>query len=228
MDPTFVSRERPFPLWRSLAAVVGCALVLLFTITCGQFAVHLSGGPAHSGSLADSASRAAAYAGLALFLLAVLPRISHRPLAHLIRVPALQDLKIALAACAASMTFDVTTNLVLGVLGIAHVPAGFEAYAPEGFAAQAAAFAVLALAAPLAEELLFRGLILNMLAARLPFIAAAVATALLVGVLHGDTVLFPSIVASSVVFSYAYRRTENLTVVILAHACAVAAGLFVP
>jgi membrane protease YdiL (CAAX protease family) len=228
MDPTFVSRERPFPLWRSVAAVVGCALVLLFTITCGRFAMQLSGDAPHTGSLADSASQAGAYGGLALFLLLVLPRISHRSLARLFRVPTRAELVVALVACVASVAFDGGTNLVLTLLGTAHVQAGFEAYAPEGLGAQAAAIAVLVLAAPLAEELLFRGLILNVLAARMPFAIAAGATALVVGVLHGDAVLFPAIVASSVVFAYAYRRTDNLAVVFLAHACATAVGLFVP
>jgi membrane protease YdiL (CAAX protease family) len=71
--------------------------------------------------------------------------------------------------------------------------------------------------APLAEEPLFRGLVLGGLAQRAPFAAAAVVSSLLFALTHGVGVLAP-IFALGLGLAYLYRRTGTLWAPILAHA----------
>lgn len=71
--------------------------------------------------------------------------------------------------------------------------------------------------APMAEEPLFRGLVLAGLAQRVPFAAAAAVSSLLFALTHGVGVLVPIFVLG-LGLAYVYRRTGTLWAPILAHA----------
>lgn len=105
-----------------------------------------------------------------------------------------------------------------------HVQAGFEHFDVTsklpGITNLSVALAVLSLVvvAPIVEEIVFRGLLFGALAARLGVLASALITALLFGAIHGDPVLFPSLVALGFIAAIAYAATGNLWVSITLHA----------
>jgi membrane protease YdiL (CAAX protease family) len=224
------ARTRPFPLWPSLAAIVGSAVVLVVAIGIGILILQATGHIKDSGTgdVADSLTGIFAYVALAAFIAFVWPRLAHEPLSALLHAPTRSDLIVAAIGLAATVAFDLATTLVLVLLHKHHVQAGFTNFNPHGAAALVTAGFVIIAIGPLAEELLFRGLILNTLALRMPFVLAALVTSVLFAGAHGDPVLFPSLVAGALVWAYAYRRTRNLSVTILIHACANAVGYFMP
>lgn len=105
-----------------------------------------------------------------------------------------------------------------------HVQAGFEHFTVIGRLPHVTTISVVLLAistvivAPIAEEMLFRGLLFGALAPRLGVLAAAVISALLFGAAHGDAVLFPTLAALGFVNAIAYAATGNLWVPIAVHA----------
>lgn len=74
--------------------------------------------------------------------------------------------------------------------------------------------------APLSEELIFRAGIFRFLRTRpgVPRWTAYAVSALLFGVLHLSTASFPQLVVLGLLFAYAYERTGNIGVPMLAHA----------
>ncbi|MDR0994138.1 MAG: CPBP family intramembrane metalloprotease [Verrucomicrobiota bacterium] len=72
--------------------------------------------------------------------------------------------------------------------------------------------------APLAEELLFRGILLPLLIRRLGAVAGMVATSLLFALLHGNLPSALPIFVLSLALSWAYIRTGSLWVSVLMHA----------
>ncbi len=79
-------------------------------------------------------------------------------------------------------------------------------------------FMSVSVAAPLAEETFFRGLIFTSLAQRLPVGWAAVLSAAAFGLAHLERWSFLSIFAIGLGLAYLYYRTRNLWVNIVAHA----------
>ncbi len=72
-------------------------------------------------------------------------------------------------------------------------------------------------AAPVAEELLFRGVIFNALAIRVGTVPAALGSGLLFGLSHGDLVLLPFITLDGIVLALIYRYTRNLYATMIVH-----------
>jgi membrane protease YdiL (CAAX protease family) len=105
-----------------------------------------------------------------------------------------------------------------------HVQAGFEHFDVTskipGVTNLSVVLAALSLVviAPVVEELVFRGLLFGALASRLGVLASALITALVFGAIHGDPVLFPSLVALGFINALAYASTGNLWVPITLHA----------
>jgi membrane protease YdiL (CAAX protease family) len=71
---------------------------------------------------------------------------------------------------------------------------------------------------PLVEEIVFRGLLFGALAKNLGVLGSAVITALVFGAVHGDVVLFPTLVAIGFIAAVAYAGTGNLWVAVILHA----------
>ncbi len=73
-------------------------------------------------------------------------------------------------------------------------------------------------AAPLAEELIFRGLLFGALAPRIGVLASALLSAVVFGAVHGDLILFPTLAALGFVSAIAYAATGNLWIAVTLHA----------
>jgi uncharacterized protein len=74
-----------------------------------------------------------------------------------------------------------------------------------------------AILAPIAEEILFRGLLQSSLAHKLPIWAAIGISALIFGAAHLDYYAFPVLAVMGVIFGLLYHLTGSLRVTILAH-----------
>ena len=113
-----------------------------------------------------------------------------------------------------------TWQLLLVALG--HVPdfqAAIHLFLETSDPLRRAAFVVFAaVVAPIAEEALFRGLLLPLLVRRLGSRTGMALTAIGFAALHGDAGSFPGLAAFSVALSLAYARTGTLLVPILMHA----------
>ncbi len=115
-----------------------------------------------------------------------------------------------------------------------HVQSGFEHFDVVGKAPDitvlSIALAALAMVvvAPVAEELLFRGLLFGALAPRIGVLAAALVSAVLFGAAHGDPILFPTLAALGFVSAIAYAATGNLWVSVTLHALNNAVGVDLP
>jgi len=111
-----------------------------------------------------------------------------------------------------------------------HVQAGFEHFdvtsKTQAITSISVGLAVVSLViiAPIVEEIVFRGLLFGALAKNLGILGSAVITALLFGAIHGDMILFPTLVAIGFVAAVAYAATGNLWVAIVLHAANNALG----
>jgi membrane protease YdiL (CAAX protease family) len=86
-------------------------------------------------------------------------------------------------------------------------------------------FAAVAVIAPLLEELLFRGLLQNSLAHKLPIWAAIALSALVFGAMHMDLYAMPPLVLMGAIFGVIYHLTGSLRVTIALHMINNAAAL---
>jgi uncharacterized protein len=85
--------------------------------------------------------------------------------------------------------------------------------------------ATVAVVAPLLEELLFRGLLQNSLANRMPIWTAILLSAAIFAAVHMQLHAFPALMALGAVFGYIYHITGSLRVTILLHMLNNAAAL---
>jgi len=162
----------------------------------------------------------AAYVMIAAIVLWRLPRITHRSLREL----GLRSLRSA---------DGIAVAITLGILVLArilftfalgavhqtnHVQTGFANFrVTDALAGVLACFTAI-VAAPFAEELLFRGVLFGALRSRLPAVWAALLSALLFGLVHGDAVFFPYIALLGFVNAMLYERTGNLIAPMIVHA----------
>jgi uncharacterized protein len=104
-------------------------------------------------------------------------------------------------------------------------PANKEAAAAHGWPAVAALLLLLAIGAPLVEELFFRGLLLRSLLGRLPAPAAVVISAVLFGLAHFEALQIAGLAAFGVILALLAWRTGRLAPGIAAHAAFNAAAV---
>jgi membrane protease YdiL (CAAX protease family) len=136
-----------------------------------------------------------------------------------------RDVRILLLGVAALFAVRVGTVIQLIVSNqTKHVQAGFEHFSVNAHAPAVTALSValavitIVVIAPIIEEIVFRGLLFGALAPRLGVLAAAIVSALLFGLIHGDPVLFPTLAALGFVAALSYAATGNLVVPIALHA----------
>jgi membrane protease YdiL (CAAX protease family) len=162
-------------------------------------------------AVADAALLAILF-GLARWLL----RAGPRELGF--RAPSRADLRLALVAAPALWIGSILVNIAqIRLLGPRPQSLVVSFGAHEGLEAFVLDVITGGVIAPLAEEPLFRGLVLGGLAQRVPFAAAAVVSSLLFALTHGVGVLAP-IFALGLGLAYLYRRTGTLWAPIVAHA----------
>jgi membrane protease YdiL (CAAX protease family) len=96
---------------------------------------------------------------------------------------------------------------------------------PDTIANSVLLFVAVALVAPLLEELLFRGLLQNSLAHKMPIWGAIAVSALVFGAMHMDLYALPPLILMGAIFGLIYHLTDSLRVTILLHMINNAAAL---
>jgi membrane protease YdiL (CAAX protease family) len=211
-----------FVWWRSLT----CALLVAFALLVGMVLlvlwVSLSGKKPEATDLNWNliVAQCLFYVPVVSALFAALPWAARGSLAELgLRVPtgaetaaglagggAMFVVTIALGALQTTLVHVVPKETVVQALGRTH-----NGPLLVGFAFLACVLA------PFAEELVFRGLLLNALWRYLPFWPAAVLAGLGFAAAHGEVSAIVPLWGGGVVLAYVYARTRALTASMLAH-----------
>lgn len=125
-------------------------------------------------------------------------------------------LAILLIIAAMAFNFIYATYVIPGVdmqAGMAKILAGIER-TPLNMAAM---FFAIAIAAPVVEELLFRGFLQNALAKYVPIWGAIFLSSLLFALVHLQPYAIPGLMSLSIAFGYLYHRTGSLRTNIIMH-----------
>ena len=133
-------------------------------------------------------------------------------------VPLLKTIGVAALCIIAAMAFNyVYATYVIPGVGMqddmAKILAGI-ARSPIGVAAMVIAIVI---AAPIVEELLFRGMLQNALAKYVPIWGAILLSSFLFALVHGQPYAIPGLMSLSLAFGYLYHRTGSLRTNIVLH-----------
>ncbi len=222
-------RERiAIPFWRGVLFALGSIaigiVVMTIALIVSIFAVVLITGNAPSmnaGHPVVAAAEVVFYVAGGWFAWWGLRKAGVRPFRSLTR----RDGRAILIGVGAMFLLRIATGILLVLTDqTKHVQAGFEHFdvtsKTQAVTTISVGLAVLSLVviAPIVEEIVFRGLLFGALAGRLGVLGSAAITALLFGAVHGDVVLFPTLVAMGFVTALAYAATGNLWVAIALHA----------
>ncbi|HTJ26899.1 MAG TPA: type II CAAX endopeptidase family protein [Candidatus Limnocylindria bacterium] len=224
-----MSSERvAVPFWGGLLSAFGAVTIgmVIATITgvLLLFATVLVTG--HEPSTAAGHPLSAAfglifYAAVGAIALPALQR-QHRAF---FRLPTAHDVRTILLGIAALLAVHIATGIQLVLTHqTKHVQSGFEHFSvatrtPSLTLATTILTALtLVILAPIVEEMVFRGLLFGALSPRIGILAAALISALIFGLVHGDAVLFPTLAALGLINALTYAATGNLVVPISLHA----------
>jgi len=125
-------------------------------------------------------------------------------------------LAILLVAAAMAFNFVYATYVIPGVdmqADMAKILASIER-TPLNMAAM---FFAIAIAAPVVEELLFRGFLQNALAKYVPIWGSILLSSFLFALVHGQPYAIPGLMSLSIAFGYLYHCTGSLRTNILLH-----------
>ena len=125
-------------------------------------------------------------------------------------------LAILLVATAMAFNFIYATYIIPGVdmqADMAKILAGIER-TPLNMAAM---FFAIAIAAPVVEELLFRGFLQNALTKYVPVWGAILLSSFLFALVHLQPYAIPGLMSLSIAFGYLYHRTGSLRTNIILH-----------
>jgi len=219
------------PFWRGLRLfVIGCLITIgaLFValIVIAIVNVKLVTGRGEAQTMAIQVASLVSYLILIVFLLLRLPRLTGQTLSQIgLRMPRLSDFGLLCGAIAIVFCADLLLALWLDHVHIKHTQAGFEHF--QIAAAGAIIFTQInvSLVTPVAEELLFRGVLFRTLTWRMPVIVAALISSLLFSAIHADAILFVNLALLGFLAALLYHRTGNLIVPMLLHGINNLAGL---
>jgi uncharacterized protein len=212
---------RPYPLWPTLGTIVLVLAAGFFAmIVAGIPTVITLGTPLNPGDVGANIVEAAFYIGGLAVLVPMLERISHRTLSQLgIRPLDKFSWGIVAVSLVALLAMQIIYQAILGAFHQQnHIQAGFEHFRVASPVSAVLVLVTGAIIAPIAEELFFRGLIFNALAARMPMLVAALISGVLFGIGHGDIVLFPALTLFGILQAIFYRISGNLIVPMIVHA----------
>jgi membrane protease YdiL (CAAX protease family) len=222
-------RERiAIPFWRGVLYALGSVamgfLAMMVALILAIFAVVLATGnmpsmnPAHP---VAAGAEVVFYVAGGWFAWWGLRKTGLRPFRKLTG----RDGRAILIGVAALFVARIGTGIELVLTNhTKHVQAGFENFdvtsKTPAITSIAVGLAILSLViiAPIVEEIVFRGLLFGALAKHLGILASAIVTAILFGAIHGDLILFPTLVAIGFVGAIAYAATGNLWVAVILHA----------
>jgi membrane protease YdiL (CAAX protease family) len=224
-----MSSERvAVPFWGGLLSAFGAVTIGMVIATIAGvlllFGTVLVTGHAPSTAAGHPLSAAFAiifYAAVGTMAWSALRRQKH----PFFRTPNRHEIRTILIGLAALLVVHFATGIELVLTHqTKHVQAGFEHFSvatrsPSLTIATTILTALtLVVLAPLVEEMVFRGLLFGALAPRLGIYAAALISALIFGLVHGDAVLFPTLAALGFINALTYANTGNLIVPITLHA----------
>lgn len=130
----------------------------------------------------------------------------------------LRALGLAVILVVAAMIFNyVYATYVIPGIGMQEDMAKMLAAIPRTPLNIIAGFTAIAIAAPLIEELLFRGFLQNAIAKYVPIWAAILLSSLLFASVHLQPYAIPGLMSLSIAFGYLYHRTGSLRMNILLH-----------
>jgi membrane protease YdiL (CAAX protease family) len=157
-----------------------------------------------------------AYAPFFLVGITLLPYAAHRRLRDLgLRRPSLPVVLTAFGAAVAMFVLAQTATAIAG--RFMHDTSGADSLRSATDPGLIAGFGfVTIVAAPITEELLFRGFLLNALSRYLPFSAAAVLSSVAFAFIHDAGSVVPVFVVG-LVLAVVYHRTGSLIAAIIAH-----------
>jgi uncharacterized protein len=125
---------------------------------------------------------------------------------------------MAVVLVAAAMAFNyIYATYVIPGIGMQEEMAKILASIPRTPVNIAAGFFAIAIAAPLVEELLFRGFMQNALARYLPIWGAIILSSLLFALVHLQFYAIPGLMSLGIAFGYLYHRTGSLRTNIMLH-----------
>ena len=141
-------------------------------------------------------------------------------------MPPLRALGLAIILVVGAMVFNfVYATYVIPGIGMQEDMAKILAAIPRTPINIIGGFFAIAIAAPLVEELLFRGLLQNAFARRMPIWAAIILSSLFFAAVHLQPYAIPGLMSLSIAFGYLYHRTGSLRMNILLHMANNAAAL---
>jgi len=133
-------------------------------------------------------------------------------------MPPLRALGLAVLLVVAAMAFNfIYATYVIPGIGMQEEMAKILASIPRTPINIAAGFFAIAIAAPLVEELLFRGFLQNSLARHMPIWGAIILSSLCFAAVHLQPYAIPGLMSLSIAFGYLYHRTGSLRMNILLH-----------
>jgi len=125
---------------------------------------------------------------------------------------------LAISLVAAAMAFNfVYAHYVIPDIGMQDDMAKILADIDRTPLNMATMFFAIAIAAPIVEELLFRGLLQNALAKYVPIWGAILLSSLLFALVHLQLYAIPALMTLSIAFGYLYHRTGSLRTNIILH-----------
>jgi membrane protease YdiL (CAAX protease family) len=144
------------------------------------------------------------------------------------KIPLREATALAVILVIAAMAFNyIYATYVIPGVGMQEEMAKILASIPRTPVNIAAIFFAIAIAAPIVEELLFRGLLQNAVAKYVPFWAAILLSSFLFAVVHMQLYAIPGLMSLSIAFGYLYHRTGSLRTNIILHMANNAFALFV-
>jgi membrane protease YdiL (CAAX protease family) len=218
MDAT-VSAKRAFPYanWGPVAAVLGVLLALGAGIVL-SIPVLVVDKPPSGGDLSDAAS-ALVQLATALGFLLVPFAIAARRGATVREAAAQLGLRRFRPSAAKWMGAAIGAYLVFAIAYSTVVGQPEQKDVAEAFGAIPVQVLLIVVAAPISEEVCFRGMLFGGLRERLPRLAAALVSALVFGGLHATTGLsaVPVLVAFGFILALLYEKTGSIVPGILLH-----------
>jgi len=218
-----VPAERPFPYanWGPWAAVLGVLLALVAAVALGAVlsipALIVDG--SDEGKGVGDAANALAQLGQALGFVLVPFAIAARRGASVREASARLGLRRFRPSALKWMAAAVGAYLLFAIVYVAIFGEPKQDDIAEKFGALPVQVLLIAIAAPIGEEVCFRGFLFGGLRERLPRIVAALVSGLIFGALHAVTGLsaVPPLIVFGFVLALLYERTGSIVPGIILH-----------
>jgi len=220
MAPDGASREGPgFPYsnWGPTAAVVGVLLALGAGIVLG-IPVVIVDNPTN-GDLSTGADAAVQFATALGFLFVPLALAASRGADSIGEAARRLGLRSFRRSALKWMAAAVGAYLVFVMVYVAIIGEPHQEDIAEGFGAVPIQILLIVIAAPISEEVCFRGMLFGGLRERLPRLAAALISAAIFGALHALTGIsaVPPLIAFGFVLALLYEKTGSIVPGIMLH-----------